>query len=263
MPEKNIQVGQEWLMANDEVTTIVKSLCNGFWEDRRGFLYNQAGICCGAKERTLVRLHPGASVGDINSTVKGSGARFNAGKPPYDLVPLMAMADYYAMTNGDATDGYDGALAELGLFQARDEELKDDSTHLMYALMAVGDGWEECARVFEYGRKKYAAWNWAKGMAWSVPLACAIRHLTAMLRLEELDPESGLSHRGHYYCNIAMLYTFLDTYPEGDDRPAAGMLIMNPEADASVDVGPDFLKPSESTMQNVDAMIKLLQAIRS
>lgn len=108
-------------------------------------------------------------VGDINSTEKGSGARYNTGKADYSLIPLSTLEDE--------------------------------------------------ARVWMYGQQKYAAWNWAKGMAWSVPLACALRHLSAWQKGEELDPESGLPHLAHVMCNIRMLTLYAKTYPEGDDRP--------------------------------------------
>ena len=78
----------------------------------------------------------------------------------------------------------------------------------------------ECARVFDYGRNKYAAWNWAKGMDWSVPYGCLLRHMAAWFDGEDNDPESGLPHLGHAMCNLVMLSTFARTYREGDDRPA-------------------------------------------
>jgi len=78
---------------------------------------------------------------------------------------------------------------------------------------------EDEARVWDYGRKKYASWNWAKGMSWSVPLACALRHLAAFQRGEDLDPESGLPHLAHAMCNLRMLTLYSRTYKEGDDRP--------------------------------------------
>jgi hypothetical protein len=108
------------------------------------------------------------SIGDVSSNERGSGARFNDGKPAMELVPLMAF--------------------------------------------------EDCARVFDYGRRKYADWNWAKGMPWSAPFACLMRHMAAWQRGEELDPESGLPHLGHAMCNLVMLSTFARTYREGDDR---------------------------------------------
>lgn len=78
---------------------------------------------------------------------------------------------------------------------------------------------EDEARVWMYGKAKYAAWNWAKGMPWSVPLACLQRHLAAWQRGEENDPESGLPHLAHAMCNLRMLTLYAKTYTEGDDRP--------------------------------------------
>lgn len=162
-------------------------------------------------------------IGDITSTAKGSGARYNTGKPPLDLVPLSMLAayhqhrpDYDALS--DEQKSAIAALDALGMFQAREGGVLD-------VLYALGDCWDECAQVFEYGRRKYAAWNWAKGMACSVPIACAARHLRAIIRGEHTDPESGLSHRGHVFCNIVMLGTYMGTFTEGDDRPANGMLL--------------------------------------
>ena len=108
------------------------------------------------------------SIGDVSSNERGSGARYNDGKPAMELVPLLAL--------------------------------------------------EDCARVFDYGRRKYSDWNWAKGMPWSAPLACLLRHMAAWQRGEDLDPESGLPHLGHAMCNLVMLSTFARTYREGDDR---------------------------------------------
>lgn len=107
-------------------------------------------------------------VGDVNSNEPGSGARYNAGKPAYELVPLIAF--------------------------------------------------EGCARVFDFGRAKYAPWNWAKGMAWSAPFGCLMRHLSAWQRGENTDPESGLPHLDHAMANLVMLTTYARTYPQGDDR---------------------------------------------
>lgn len=111
------------------------------------------------------------TVGDINSDAKGSGARYNANKPDYSLIPL--------------------------------ETLEGE------------------ARVWMFGQKKYKAWNWMKGMQFSVPYACALRHLAAWQRGETTDPESGESHLDHVMCNIRMLKFYAEHYPEGDDRPTA------------------------------------------
>lgn len=170
-----------------------------------------------------------ASVGDIHSSERGSGARFNAGKVPYELVPLCLVASFYDMTivrdEGGDIDRAIIALDYLGLWQARRDSF--DGVNFLYHTKAVlGDGIEEGVRVFAYGAQKYAPMNWAKGMRWTIPMACAARHLVAIIKGESLDPESGLSHRGHVFCNLDMLLEYDDqgTYLEGDDRPMAGML---------------------------------------
>ena len=78
---------------------------------------------------------------------------------------------------------------------------------------------DEAVKVFEFGAKKYKAWNWAKGMLWSVPTGCILRHAQCMLEGEELDKESGFHHLGHIICNLIMLERYVYTYTDGDDRP--------------------------------------------
>jgi hypothetical protein len=119
------------------------------------------------------------SVGDVNSTARGSGARYNDNKPDWSLMP----------------------------------------THLL----------EEVVRVWMYGANKYAAWNWTKGMKWSIPYACIIRHLYRWFWYgERNDQESGLSHLAHIVCNILMLMHYEKAFPEGDDRPIKEFSIENP-----------------------------------
>jgi len=140
------------------------------------------------------------SIGDVNSTARGSGARYNDGKVALDLIPGVAL--------------------------------------------------EDCARVFDYGRKKFAAWNWAKGMQWMVVFACLLRHLYAWARGEDNDPESGLPHLGHAMCNLVMLTTFARTYREGDDRPKGLFEIPAAKALDSVSMAPpncDFARDDQAS----------------
>lgn len=162
-------------------------------------------------------------IGDVHSDAKGSGARYNAGKPPYELVPLRILASSLpARGFGPEQAAALNALMLLGEYQDRTAGV--DALYAAMTALGIEEGWMECAAVFDYGRRKYAAWNWSKGMAWSVPLACATRHLLAIMRGEHTDPESGHPHRGHVFCNLVMLIAFADTYPEGNDLPAPGML---------------------------------------
>lgn len=169
-----------------------------------------------------VKPMPVGAIGDINSDAKGSGARYNGGKPPLELIPARWMAHFYmesalAQTGRNAVD----AMFSLAEWQDRTANVYP----LVDALRHLGDdGWIECARVFDYGRAKYAEWNWAKGMNWSIPFACAMRHLEKIAQGQYVDSESHLPHRGHVFCNIVMLLQFSRTFEEGDNRPAAGLL---------------------------------------
>ena len=78
---------------------------------------------------------------------------------------------------------------------------------------------EGAVKVMAKGAEKYSAWNWAKGMPWSTPYACAMRHLAAWYRGETYDAETGENHLDHAICNLLMLKHFADTYQDGDDRP--------------------------------------------
>lgn len=156
------------------------------------------------------------SVGDINSSAAGSGARYNSGKPDLSLIPAWIVADVALRAREQQTIAAEPdyrawqALYGLAEWQQGRRELLDVLTRLDRPLRTA-------ARVFTYGAKKYAAWNWIKGMKWSVPLACAQRHALAMMDGEELDPESGEPHEGHLACNIIMLMQFEETFEEGND----------------------------------------------
>lgn len=169
------------------------------------------------------------SIGDINSTARGSGARFNDGKAPVELYPIRMLAEWADATrgigprSGPAVEQAIWLLYALATFQERVHE--EPRAGLEIALRQLkSEDILAGARVFGYGRKKYAAWNWAKGMPWSVPLACAVRHLLRIIDGEDLDAESGEPHIGHVTCNVTMLWAYADTFREGDDRPAAGLL---------------------------------------
>jgi len=66
---------------------------------------------------------------------------------------------------------------------------------------------ESMAEVLTYGAKKYADRNWEQGIDTGRVLAALLRHLTAHMRGEVKDPESGISHLRHVLCNAAFLVT--------------------------------------------------------
>lgn len=110
------------------------------------------------------------------------------------------------MAVGDVTSNEVGSGARYNSGKVRYELIP---THLL----------ESTARVLDYGTMKYAEWNWAKGMDYSVPIGCMKRHLAAIERGEDIDPESGERHIGHVIANALMLEHYMNVYPQMDDRP--------------------------------------------
>jgi hypothetical protein len=66
----------------------------------------------------------------------------------------------------------------------------------------------DVAKVLNYGKIKYAEHNWKKGMKWSRMYDAALRHLSAFIENEDLDPESSLPHLAHCACCILFLATY-------------------------------------------------------
>ncbi len=77
---------------------------------------------------------------------------------------------------------------------------------------------EEVAAVMTFGAKKYAAHNWRQGLAVSRLLAAALRHIFAVLKGEDRDPESSKSHIAHATCCLMFAFWMLKHKPELDDR---------------------------------------------
>ena len=152
------------------------------------------------------------AVGDPESTERGSGARANGGKTPMHYIPI----DTWLTLWDDAVpqDLY-RVLELLGQWQ------EHSSPTAWIALESIPPIWmRDACDVFDYGAQKYSAWNWAKGMAWSIPVGCILRHARAIIEDgEHIDNESFCSHYGHIVCNLIMLTHYEQFYPEGDDRP--------------------------------------------
>lgn len=77
---------------------------------------------------------------------------------------------------------------------------------------------EQYARVLTAGAVKYGEGNWEKGMAWSKVIASMERHLQAIKRNQDFDPETGELHSAHIMCNAAFLTEYYRIFPQGDDR---------------------------------------------
>ena len=74
------------------------------------------------------------------------------------------------------------------------------------------------AKVLGFGAVKYAAHNWRGGISYSRLIGAALRHLFAILRGEDNDPESGLPHVDHLGCCWMFLSNMMKTRKDLDDR---------------------------------------------
>lgn len=72
--------------------------------------------------------------------------------------------------------------------------------------------------VLTFGKKKYDAHNWRKGLQLSRLLAAALRHIFAFLNGEDRDPETGLPHLDHASCCLMFAREMWSTRPDMDDR---------------------------------------------
>lgn len=79
---------------------------------------------------------------------------------------------------------------------------------------------EGLAAVYAHGAKKYAPNNWMRGYSWSKTMAAMQRHMLAVARGEDIDPESGLLHVYHiaWHCATLSYYQTHDGYDQFDDR---------------------------------------------
>jgi len=84
------------------------------------------------------------------------------------------------------------------------------------------DPWalEGLARVLAFGAEKYSPDNWRAGLDWRRVIGSMERHLAAIKRGEDIDPESRLPHVDHVGCNWMFLSNFmkLPAYQPHDDR---------------------------------------------
>ena len=77
---------------------------------------------------------------------------------------------------------------------------------------------EGVAHVLTFGARKYDAHNWRNGIAFSRLIGAIYRHIGAINRGEDSDPESGMPHIWHVGANIQFLSWMMAHRPDMDDR---------------------------------------------
>jgi hypothetical protein len=78
---------------------------------------------------------------------------------------------------------------------------------------------EAIAKAMTYGANKYGDWNWARGLDHSRLVGAALRHISAYMRGEDVDAESGNTHLAHALASLSMLVASIEGGMGKDDRP--------------------------------------------
>lgn len=159
--------------------------------------------------------HARPPVGDLNSTEPGSGARFNQGKPALELIPVRMWLERWAPRMREENL----RMLFLVLSDLRDFQEGDDFALEKSWANLGADTVRATVAVLEFGATKYHAWNWAKGMPWSVCIGCILRHAEQIIEGCQADPESGVHPMGHIGANLMFLRWYVEHYRAGDDRP--------------------------------------------
>ena len=77
----------------------------------------------------------------------------------------------------------------------------------------------ELATHFGVGAKKYSAFNWTRGYAWSLSYSALQRHLNQFWGGEDRDKETGSKHIIAAMWHCFVLAYFMDHNTIKDDRP--------------------------------------------
>lgn len=80
------------------------------------------------------------------------------------------------------------------------------------------DALEGLSKVLAFGANKYSANNWRGGINYTRLLGAVMRHTFAILRGEDIDPESGLPHVDHLGCCWMFLSWMMKNRTDLDDR---------------------------------------------
>lgn len=93
-------------------------------------------------------------------------------------------------------------------------------------------------RIMTFGAFKYERDNWRRGMLWTEIFGGIMRHLSAFMLGQELDPETREPHLAHASCGLMFLFVYStqSSYKKFDDR----FVINNEEINSLLSISPQM-----------------------
>ena len=181
------------------------------------------GYCSADDDQKRIELHEvvrAAMNKAANITEIPRGAvRFDSGKPELRHIHPVA---WHLTLQSNKTKLSPTIIA---LNYAMDQYYYYGVNHLDTAWANVGtEDLDNMTKVLEFGAKKYAALNYAKGMNYSRVIDSFRRHINKIIKGEKVDQESGIDHMGHIMCNFMFILTYAKEFEstEYDDRTILG-----------------------------------------
>lgn len=95
---------------------------------------------------------------------------------------------------------------------------KNEGKPKLSYVMELGPALDGVAGVLEFGHKKYSRGNYHKGFPPTTVVDSLLRHISAYMSGEDVDPESGKLHVDHISTNALFLALTVRTHPEYEDR---------------------------------------------
>ena len=184
--------------------------------------WNDAAYCklLSAAPHDGPQVAPHGAHGEVRIIDPDTGGEKGTKLARYGLVPMRAWDKLTYYTDMDANL----LLATLHLdnFIMRKDDDMDNlgrlGGHLIGLLRGQESAFDAVAEVYGYGAQKYQSRNWERGYCWELSVSACYRHLRAYRYAQECDPESGLPHLAHALFHVLALLTFVEHYPEKDDR---------------------------------------------
>jgi len=189
----NIYLSVEYIWTGLEVDSCVFTKGKSYFTDKDGFITTDLGSKVDPKHYSKLEWRRQKYVCHVDEYGM-------VRSPNYDFVIYGGLKGSYGGRN---SGGLEGENVDENDKEVADRH-NDGKPEMSYVLQGP-KGLDGLAKVLEFGSRKYYRGNWLKGFPDTSLIDSMMRHLTAYISGEILDPESGLPHIDHIHANAKFL----------------------------------------------------------